>query len=436
MPILKPISGHTGTARIEAYLEKGGRALARDFYNLSWDENEMAGYDERLKQDVRWSGEMDRLRARCGNDKPFGDKRARTFVHYVLSPTPEDNMNLEQLRELARAWVQRYLPEYQVAIVYHDDNAGEFMHAHIVVNNTNVNTGYRIQIPNPLELNRGLQDMAEERGFGFLRNDAPDAPDGFAALASKGEEHSAPVRTRQESYLGRAERRVLESGEYSWMNDIRDRVSMAKTLARNESEFFQILDLLDVDVRANSPKARRDDWVYSLREQSTRCVGGERLGYSFGKEALQARFSRTNVARPSIESSKELMRLALAATDINDLAELHALATTVETNARFGIASIEDYDRRISTMQMKLLDQHDPRQRRNTEQSLAALHKACEFAQEKNLLPQHRPQPPKNKPTRAQRAAAAARNAGSATSASERSFVQQHEQTSRANRNR
>ena len=34
MPILKPIAGHTSTARIEAYLEKNGRALARDFYNL------------------------------------------------------------------------------------------------------------------------------------------------------------------------------------------------------------------------------------------------------------------------------------------------------------------------------------------------------------------------------------------------------------------
>ena len=46
MPILKPIAGHTSTARIEAYLEKNGRALARDFYNLSWDENQMAGKNE------------------------------------------------------------------------------------------------------------------------------------------------------------------------------------------------------------------------------------------------------------------------------------------------------------------------------------------------------------------------------------------------------
>ena len=32
--ILKPISGHTGLAKARAYLERDGRALARDFLNL------------------------------------------------------------------------------------------------------------------------------------------------------------------------------------------------------------------------------------------------------------------------------------------------------------------------------------------------------------------------------------------------------------------
>ena len=38
MPILKPISGHGATGGIRRYLEKGGRALARDLFNLSYDE--------------------------------------------------------------------------------------------------------------------------------------------------------------------------------------------------------------------------------------------------------------------------------------------------------------------------------------------------------------------------------------------------------------
>ena len=45
MAVLKAINGHTGCGRIKDYLEKGGRALMRDFFNLSWDEVE----------DLRWT---------------------------------------------------------------------------------------------------------------------------------------------------------------------------------------------------------------------------------------------------------------------------------------------------------------------------------------------------------------------------------------------
>ena len=67
MPILKPISGHTGCRNVRRYLEKNGRAIARDFFNLSWDEREMGGYDQAGKEAVEWDREMDRTRASFGN---------------------------------------------------------------------------------------------------------------------------------------------------------------------------------------------------------------------------------------------------------------------------------------------------------------------------------------------------------------------------------
>lgn len=33
---------------------------------------------------------------------------------------------------------------YEVAVVYHDDNERRIPHAHVVVNNTNLNTGHRL----------------------------------------------------------------------------------------------------------------------------------------------------------------------------------------------------------------------------------------------------------------------------------------------------
>lgn len=435
MPILKPIAGHTGTARIEAYLEKNGRALARDFYNLSWDENQMAGYDEAMKDDVRWSQEMDELRAACGNDLPHGGRRARTFVHYVMSPTPDDDLSLDQLRELSRAWAQKYLSDYQVAIVYHDDNQSGIPHAHIVVNNTNVATGLRIQIPNPLELNRGLQDMAEERGFGYLRDEV-DAGDGFGKLASKGDEPATLGLSKQEYYLSRAERRVLESGEYSWVSDIRDRVSVAKNLARNESEFRQILDMLEVDIADNSPKANRADWIYSLRDQGAKRVGGERLGYTFGKEALQSRFARSSAARPTVAASKSFMSVAMRATEINDLAELHNLAFTLELNGRYGIAGIDDYARRISSLESKRNHAETPRQKDRIAAQIAQLGQAREFVREKSLLPQQRPPRPRRQLTPAQKKVAAQRNQAGYAYGGARHIDRGYDQPSRDSRSR
>lgn len=66
MPIVKAISGHTSCQKVKTYLEKRNRALARDFYNLSWDERDMEGYDEVLKNAVEWDDEMDATRA--GNE--------------------------------------------------------------------------------------------------------------------------------------------------------------------------------------------------------------------------------------------------------------------------------------------------------------------------------------------------------------------------------
>lgn len=98
MPMLKAINGHTGCGRIEDYLEKSGRALMRDFFNLSWDEVEDRGQDIALKDEVEWAREMDELRHDFRNDESWKGRRAITFRHYVISPDPSDDIDLEGLR--------------------------------------------------------------------------------------------------------------------------------------------------------------------------------------------------------------------------------------------------------------------------------------------------------------------------------------------------
>ena len=173
MPVIKPIAGHTSVRGVSDYLQKDGRALAFDLYNLSWDEDRDAELDPDLKQDVDWAAEMDLTRIANGNDTPWRGKRARTYMHFIVSPDPKDKVTLSQLRELTRAWVRENWDDYECAAVFHDDNANEVMHAHVVVNNTNLETGRRLHIPNALDVNRSLQEVAGARGLTAFDNEMP-----------------------------------------------------------------------------------------------------------------------------------------------------------------------------------------------------------------------------------------------------------------------
>ena len=345
MPVLKPISGHGSTGGIRRYLEKGGRALARDLFNLSYDERQAESLGAGAKERCEWDAEMDATRRAFGTDRPWRGKPARTFKHFVLSPDPGDRIELPALRELAGAWALRHFGDHEIAIVYHDDNARGIPHAHIVVNNANLRTGYRMQTQHPEDLNRDLQDMARERGLSGLSNEMP-AKQGKAS-------HDAEVRprSRQAVYFGRAEREIMRAGGYSWVGDIRSRVALAKTMAADEAEFMGILDALGVHVADNSAKARRDDWVFSLADDPAKKVGGERLGFTYGKQMLRRRFERASAYRPTPSSIARLEAHAKDALLLNDLSDLSRLSAALETCAKFDARSIEDIDRRIATLE-------------------------------------------------------------------------------------
>lgn len=113
--MLKAISGHTSTRGIRRYLTKEGRALAEDYINL---EPSAPG------RPFDWAEAMDRTRRLYGNNSAWRGRRARTYKHYVVSPDPKDRVSLDGLRALATGWARECFPDHEVAIVYHDDNAG------------------------------------------------------------------------------------------------------------------------------------------------------------------------------------------------------------------------------------------------------------------------------------------------------------------------
>lgn len=167
-----------------------------------------------------------------------------------------------------------------MTIVYHDDNAGRIPHAHVVVNNTNIVTGRRLQDPDPKELKHSLQRMAKEREL----SDFDSA------------EERASVRVR------RTEREIAEKGGYSWVADTRARIRVARSVTRSEDEFIGLLKSLSVEVEDNSAKARRRDWVFSLAGHPAWRVSGESLGQ------LRARVAHARLLAGSGRASRRRKR--------------------------------------------------------------------------------------------------------------------------------
>ena len=342
MPILKPIAGHGSVVGIKRYLEKKNRALGRDVLNLPLDGEWICENRGQSKIPVEWDAEMDKTRREYKADREWRGLRARTFKHFVLSPDPQDNIDLNTLRELSHRWVESYFPRHEIAIVYHEDNEGGIPHAHIVVNNVDLDTRYRMQTQHPEDLNRKLQDIAREMGLTGLSNEMPKR----GAKSTK-KEHA---RTKQSIYFGRAEKELMASGNYSWVGDIRSRVALAKNTSRSQEEFFEALSRLGIDVADNSASARRDDWIFSFTEEPSKRVSGERLGLTFGKQALTDRFQRQAAYRPGARSASEIRHRALNAVRLNDLNDLSRLSAVLETCAKFDVRYLEDFDKRLATL--------------------------------------------------------------------------------------
>lgn len=317
--MLKTIAGHTSARGICRYLTRKNRALASDYINID------APDPVHPEMSFDWARVMDSTRRAFGNDLPWRGKRVRTYKHYVVSPDPRDGIGLEALRELATAWTAEHFSEYEVAIVYHDDNERGIPHAHVVVNNTNIETGRRLQDPDPKALAASLQDIAKKQGLSALR---PPEPSGVAARAQRRNPRRAPETYRSE-YVRRAERELAERGEYSWTADIRARVRIARIVARSEAEFRSVLSSLGVTVTDNSPKAQRCDWIYALAEHPARRISGERMGLAYGRERLEPLLRSGGVRRLEDAGERAIAAIAKRAVEVGDLGELARLSDAV-----------------------------------------------------------------------------------------------------------
>lgn len=181
---MKPLSGHSSVKWIRYYLFKNDRALDKDFLNLT--DRDWKGRD--------WAKVMDRTREIFGNNVPVKkDTKVRTYEHMIISLDEKDNgVELDDFRDFINDWASKWfdsrgsdgegIGRFEVAIAYHDDNAAReaagkrgILHAHIVINNTELETKRRISgllTTKVVQAMRAdLQTMSLERGWHAFATD-------------------------------------------------------------------------------------------------------------------------------------------------------------------------------------------------------------------------------------------------------------------------
>lgn len=184
MTYMKPLSGHSSVKWIRYYLFKNDRALDKDFLNLT--DRDWKGRD--------WAKVMDHTREIFGNNVPVKkDAKVRTYEHMIISLDEKDGgVELDDFRDFVNEWASKWFdsrgPEgegigrFEVAIAYHDDNTARaadgkrgILHAHLVINNTELETKRRISgllTTKVIQAMRAdLQTMSLERGWHAFATD-------------------------------------------------------------------------------------------------------------------------------------------------------------------------------------------------------------------------------------------------------------------------
>lgn len=309
MPELVSINGHTKSVRkVQSYLEGTARSrvLATDLINVT----------DRLPPDGQtWSQNMDKTRAQAGNDRAYKGKRPRTFMHYVISPDPLDEIDLATLRALAYDWAYSFFGDYEVAIVYHSDNENEVMHAHVIVNNTNFNDGHRLSSDltdaRVAKQNRELQHMAqalglrafsedhesmtvgemldEGKGIGLGKHrEAPRVDRDEAGSVHDPASSRPPRKPRRTRTIEQHGRRGMDSrdGYVSWKTEIQDRVDVARAISIDESQFIRALAGMGIEVT----ESRGGDYLFHHPLGGSKMVTGSRLGPVYSKTAINRGF--------------------------------------------------------------------------------------------------------------------------------------------------
>lgn len=230
----------TSAAKLVNYVEK--RAVVKEGYNVDIDY---------AKSQMRITREM------------FA-KNGGIQAHHVIQSFNPDEITPEKANELGLELAKKIAPGHEVSVYTHDDT--KHVHNHLVINSVNFETGMKYQAhgQEAIERTRSISDeICKKHDLSIVT------------------EHTAPVRHTL------AEQHLLEKGQRSWKEDIREAIDSARERVTDFDSFKRHLQD-DYEIEA---KLRGKTLSFKHPDQK-RFIRANKLGFQYELEGLNHGFTR------------------------------------------------------------------------------------------------------------------------------------------------
>ncbi|MEJ7420023.1 relaxase/mobilization nuclease domain-containing protein, partial [Staphylococcus warneri] len=168
----------------------------------------------------------------------------------------------EQCNQLGLELAEKIAPNHQVAVYTHTDK--EHVHNHIVINSIDLETG------------RKYQSNKEQRDFVKQANDDICREHGL----------SVPERDTAKLRYTQAEKSLIEKDQYSWKDDLREKIEHAKEHTSDFKSFSEHLEKSGIEFKVRGKN------VSYKPENVNKWVRGKTLGQDYDKGALKYEFER------------------------------------------------------------------------------------------------------------------------------------------------
>lgn len=182
--------------------------------------------------------------------------------HVVIQSFRPGEIDPKQCNALGLELALKIAPNHQVTVYTHDDK--DHIHNHIVINAVNLETGQKFN-----NNKKALHDIRRA-------NDEVCKAHGLSVVT----EQNAAVRYTQ------AEKAVLEKGQSSWKDEIRQAVNLSRSRNNDFESFKEDLGELGIETKL------RGSTVSYMHPDVNKWVRAKKLGSDYELEGLENEFAR------------------------------------------------------------------------------------------------------------------------------------------------